>query len=91
MSVIVRSGINHCHFGARQAASDDIGSCTCEGEWPRIVGDHALNQRGDLIAPPVGEVELTEIGDHGQPPCVCESSSRFSTKESGSHHSRTRE
>lgn len=64
VSVIQRPRINDRHACARPVSADDIGPRTREGERPRIVRDQALNQRRDLIASSIGEVELANVRDH---------------------------
>ena len=63
-----RAGIDDGDAGARRVAPDDIGSGAGEGERPRIVRDHPLDQRRNRIAPAPGEIELTNEGDHPRPP-----------------------
>ncbi|MNQ90383.1 hypothetical protein D3C85_1057230 [compost metagenome] len=65
MRLVLGAGINDRHARARHVAPDDIGPRARKGERPRIVGDDPLDQRRDLIATAIGEVELSDVGDHG--------------------------
>src|SRR5690606_13456782 len=67
MSLVHRPRIDHSDLGARPVASDDVDARAGEGERPRIVCDHALDQRRDLIPTSIGEIELAEVGDHDRP------------------------
>ncbi|MNK87864.1 hypothetical protein D3C87_1078100 [compost metagenome] len=63
---VLGARIDHRHARIRHIAPDDIGSRSGEGEGTRIIGDDPLDQRRNLIAMAVGEVELANIGDHGR-------------------------
>ncbi len=48
-----------------RSLSDDVGAGADIGEGPRIVGDHPADQRRDLVAASVLELDLADEGDHG--------------------------
>lgn len=68
MRLVQRAGVDHRHLRPRLGPTDDIGPRPREGEGTRIVGDHSLNQRRDLIAPPVGEIKIPNEGNHADAP-----------------------
>ena len=70
MRLVQRAGGDHRHLRPRLGPTDNIGPRPREGEGTRIVGDHSLNQRRDLIAPPVGEIKIPNEGNHADAPVL---------------------
>ncbi len=65
---VVGARVNHRDL----AAADDVGPRALEGEGPGVVGHHPADQRRDLVAGAVFELEVPDVGDH--PPSTPERS-----------------